>query len=712
MKALIVKELRQTLALPLILIVATSAIWLAAFKLPDVLLGPESDAVPWVVATAAVTGALLGYFQFASERWFGTAGYLQHRGGGARAMFRAKASVGIPAAWLAGFAPPLVYAIVAACGPNAGVIHWERLADYALLSLAAIAPYCAAAWSAQLRRGWREIVILLWAAGSTPLMVLLMPKFLARGGVPITIGWLALCFGAGAALYTLALRAFRDGRDRELALGNAQHLGAVVIGATACLIVVSNLGSAFQYWANGKLLRTYPRIWQDVKSGELFAGTRGDEREIYRTGADGQVDRTRGIAGYEASQTWRTVHTSADGKTVVTTSSYVTDARGVMQPVYASKEGALREVFTPERAPSRRASTPPRRAGAGLLGHRSWYHLGNDVFDGAGPHSRAGVASWRYLDREAGVVRVVALVDFGNTLRNGPVELALDPPYDITALRSDGRRFSEMTQWMYVSGNDAFLADFSDDTLWHVHIERGLPVIEPLTLPDGDRPMSMADHDSRPSTRGFPIRGRATDYQWDGRELVSVERVQRETATLQTQPGAITISSEPTVEASVTNVDPLAVGLSVVDVETRKELFATTFEPKSFQQRAYALALQLATLLKPPAIVASSTFLLDPDGQSVRSVGAWGTEPLVAGGKRPWLVAVVLAWGAFLTIVVVREKRRHGYATVIVVLSGVLTAIFGVWAVLWLSLLDPRRCPARKASQATEAQPELVIQSA
>jgi hypothetical protein len=530
--------------------------------------------------------------------------------------------------------------------------------------------------------------------------------------MPFTLGWVALCVGAGAALYTLALSAFRDSRDRELRLGDVQHIGAVVIGATTCLLVVSNFGSAFQDWANGNLLRSYPRIWQDVKSGDVFAGVRGDEREIYRTSADGEVDRGQGIAGYQASQTWRTVHTSVDGKTVVTTVSYVTDARGVTRPVDASIEGTLREVFAPDRAPSRSASARLQQGGIAPLGHRYWYHLGNDRFDAAGPHSRAGVESSRYFDREAGVVRVVALVDASNTLRNGPVELALDPPYDLTALRGDGRRFSATTQCAYASGNDAVLVDYSDNTLWHVHTERGLPVIDSLALPDGDQLLPLADHVSRPRATGFPVRGRATDYQWVGRELVSVDRLRQEAAAMESERGAITMSSTATVDASVTNVDALAVGVSIVDIETRKELFATTFEPKSLQQRAYALALQLAMLLKPPAIVASSTFLLDPDEQSVRSVGAWGTEPLVAGGKRPWLVAIVLAWGTFLTVVVVREKRRHGYAPVIVVLSGLLTAIFGVWALVWLSLLDPRRCTAHKIAGQAEAQPALVIQSA
>lgn len=711
MKALIVKELRQTFALPLIVIVAASAIWLAAFEFRDVLQRPGSDAVSWVIATAAAMGALLGYLQFASERWFGTAGYLQHRGGGARAIFRAKASVGLPAAWLAGFVPPLVYAAVAACGPNAAVIHWERLFDCALLSLAAIAPYCAAAWTAQLRRGWREIAILLWTAGSTPLVLLIADSWAENIGMSFTFVWVASCLGAGAALYSLALRAFRDARDRELALGDVQHIGAVVIGATACLLVVSNVSSAFQDWVNGELLRSYPRIWQDVQTGEVFAGVRGDDREIYRTGADGEVDRTRGVAGYEASQTLRSIHNLADGRTVVTTRSYVTDARGVMKPVDASSEGTVREVFAPERAQSRSADVRLPQ-GSRRFGQGYWYHLGNERFEAAGPHSRVGVNSSRYFDREAGVVRVAALIDPVNALRNGPLELALDPPYEITAPRGDGRRFSEATECAYASGNDAVLVDHGDNTLWHVHIERGLPVIDSLALPDGDQLLPLAEYASRPRRTGFPVRGRATDYSWVGRELVSVDRVRQEEAALRAQPGAITTSSEATVDANVTNVDPLAVGVSIVDIETRKELFDATFEPKSLQQRVYTLALQLATLLKPPAIVASSTFLLDPDEQSPRSVGLWGTEPLVAGGKRPWLVAVVLAWGAFLTIVVVREKRRYGYPAAVVVLSGVLTAIFGVWAVFWLSLLDPRRCAARKIAEQPDPQPALVIQSA
>lgn len=707
MRALIVKELRQTFLLPLVVTAVLSAIWLAAFELPDTLLRLSADAVGSVIAASAGMGALLGYVQFANERWFGTLGYLQHRGGGARAIFGAKASVGIPAAWLAGVVPPLVFAIVSACGPNAAVIHWERLVDYAILSLSAIAPYCAAAWTAQLRRGWRDIVLLLSAAVSMPLVLLIAPMLLERVTVPFLVGWSALSVSLGAVLYVLALRAFRAGRDSEFALDTGQHVAAIALAGTFCLLVVSNTGAAFQDWARAKLLRSYPRIVQDGATGEVFAAVPGGTDEMYRADRAGRADRARGVAGRVARATSQRVTTTVTSDGTLTTSAAPAVTNGGTLRMLFSPYDTLRLSRRSDPFASRATTADPRSRRWG------WDVLGIDHFYGAAPQASGQFGRYRYFDRDAGVVRVITLASEYPPARTAgdPVALALDPPFEVAAPRGDGKPFSADTRYRGGSANETCFIDFADRTLWGVKIERGVPVVRALALPNGDELLPLEEWSAKQRTLASSFPGRAGNYIWVAGGFVTVEAGQRESsATDETAGFSTSLVGWKEVEVTVTDGDPLALAVSVVGETTRAEELAVVFEPHSVEQRALAFALQLATLLDPPGAVVAAHCL--PERSSASAESPWPRDMLFAGGKRPALALVVAAWGVLLTVLVVRRQRRHGYAPVVVVLSALLTAIFGVWAFAWLALLDPRRCSARTSAEATDPQAELVIQSA
>lgn len=674
MKTLMWKETRVALVLSVPLIVAVSAIWLVTAEFKDVLLAPRKDPFLGVTLVAGGAGMLLAWLQFNGERWLGTQRLLLHRGTGHRGAFLAKAIAGSACAWSIGFAPMLVFALVHACGPNARVIQWERIAEYAVAACNAWAAYAVMAWVVQLRRGPRDAFLLCTAAPSALLSIgALAFEWSGSFGALVAL-WIALHALIAVLFGALAVRAFTHTLDADVPLSRRDWIAATVLAPWLWLIVAAGLVASTQRMLGRSIAAQHPRVMAEV--GEASgAAAHAQERVVLAREVDGRWFNVDERGGADASR-------PLDG----------------IFPGSALPAQRWTTLFDPERPADvggASASTPRELDESFKDPQRRWLVLGVAFAGFRSPDSAGSWARCLFLDHDKGVVRLFGLRIAPYFGRDQIDELAAAPPFERVVARDDGKPFGLPLHVGSAKGN-ACIGDRSDGTVWRIESSADRVTCSRIAIPGALDTASAiaalelaAAGDGRVSVRG-------TSVKFDGEQLVEDR------------------SAPLLYETSVTDPDPLSLAVSVFRRsrgEPSVKVFETVLEPSTPRQRALAAVMNVLVLLRPPLVAARSFF----GGDSAHPEGddrSWTFEPLLARRARPALFALSMTLAVLWTALVVRRQRRLGHAPVLVVLAALVTAAFGPWAFFWLVHFEARTPPRARVVPRIERESELLIQTA
>ncbi|MBL8754821.1 MAG: hypothetical protein JNK15_16065 [Planctomycetes bacterium] len=185
---------------------------------------------------------------------------------------------------------------------------------------------------------------------------------------------------------------------------------------------------------------------------------------------------------------------------------------------------------------------------------------------------------------------------------------------------------------------------------------------ERVPLPDGDRFTRLRyyhrdDRDARAPAAGEVVLqsgenlvcGEQADYVLRGTTLHRVAReVERDT------------QSGPRIRTNTYDADLLSFTIDFTVGEGGAP-FQHRFVPRTFAERTYAaLALALAAM-RPPVLQAVSGCIDDPQHEGAHNTNRhWLLDPMVAEGRRWWLVAVGIALAAALATAERRRLRRLG----------------------------------------------------
>ncbi|HVS18202.1 MAG TPA: hypothetical protein VMT18_06350, partial [Planctomycetota bacterium] len=239
-----------------------------------------------VAVICFVQGVVLGYGQFAYERWQGTEAYLVHRSTGRAGAFHAKALAGLLSlATLVALPAAAFGAIHLAQHPYAGAASVVRLLLVALASCTAFVGYGAGALASNLGRSLAGRVGLALATSATVFLAV------AFAVVPWTFGPLSMAgrlavvvMGAGGILLWSARHVFAGTEGRTP--GRARGASFVFAATTAALclpplVLAPYVGVA---WAISGFEADAPHIVADAQ-GELYVArpTRRDRKELWQT---------------------------------------------------------------------------------------------------------------------------------------------------------------------------------------------------------------------------------------------------------------------------------------------------------------------------------------------------------------------------------------------------------------------------------------------
>jgi hypothetical protein len=147
-----------------------------------------------------------------------------------------------------------------------------------------------------------------------------------------------------------------------------------------------------------------------------------------------------------------------------------------------------------------------------------------------------------------------------------------------------------------------------------------------------------------------------------------------------------------------------------------REPFRHRFEPRTGMERFWAVGTIAVTVLRPMVLLAAAT--VTPTDPAVTAAGMlgdgrwhWLLDPLVAGGRQPWLVALALVVNVLLARVVRRHLRRFGADAGTIRVWMIVTLLFGVVGVLCCAWFERPRMHARRTvapAQAPRLQTTLV----
>lgn len=243
------------------------------------------------------------------------------------------------------------------------------------------------------------------------------------------------------------------------------------------------------------------------------------------------------------------------------------------------------------------------------------------------------------------------------------------------------------------AGNGVFLFDSSTTSFqW-------------LPVPEGDRLLSFAHHghdqlELLPNGSALApgerlVEGEQFGYVVRDAKLLPVVRRKARAAP----------DAEASARVRVVDVDVLGFTL-VIDGRDGGPAFTHRFEPRTFKERSLAALATAFSALRPPLLQTIATGLPEPLEQRAHAKWQWLCDPLVAGGRRWWLVGVAWLLAAVSARWVRRRLRRFGAGAEAVrfwTIATVLLGPVGAYACFLCEL--PRRHARRTAAPA--AAPRL-----
>jgi hypothetical protein len=668
---LVKKELRECGVPAAVVLCVITAIWLADQSVSNALVAPRGEPTYAVISTAAGLGVLLGLAQFAGERSRGTVGYLVHREGGRRALFVAKASVGIALALALAMLPPIAFGIAQLFGEFAPVVQPERMFEHAWAGLAAVPAYALGVLIAQCSRSLLASVIagLLGAFGCIalslwlPLPVLRMSLLapLVYAGIECALGALVLAFA-----WSLFARAF----DRDLNFSLRMQLACALL---AIPFFVQPAWLSIWYSAvsmQTELFQRYPVLVHDQDAGFRLLGPEGlrqQESELYRSSTG--LPNTRSVTLVRPSpgwQPWASGEWHSAQFWIVPTNSGVTTWMRWWPLFPSSTDGEFHVVD---------------RSGTLVRPSSHEFQQKNQLF----------------LDRELGVVRVVYGV--ARPTLFAPDRDQVPPRMEILRRCGPTQTLSAGTRAFGDFGDYPLLLDPVDQTFWTIDFRGAVDRLAEVALPDGDvlietRPICETRQaqfgEFRSSGSQVLFVGRKATYVWTMKGFV----VPEPGSILDEQQARERIGLEWRLEAPsmvALHVDVRKVGEGAGEIE-----YQHTFEPSTREEMLLAGAVRLGSLLAPP----STSMLRFAGAYDTPRSGGWNLLLTRTVADTTGFHMLHIALGGLLALAAWLRVARRGGTRAERVLWGVFVALFGVFAFLFLLLLRPRSLHAARTERA------------
>ncbi|MHC4894841.1 MAG: hypothetical protein ACYTFV_16150, partial [Planctomycetota bacterium] len=171
---------------------------------------PDDDAQAILLLTALFGGVLVGSTSLGLERARGTLGYLLHRGVSVGCVFRQKAAAALLWAWLLTISAPTVFFSKALLRGDGGLIDFDRVVEFFVISLWAGPAVAISMWQASLARngmnGWLRACLCIGAVGGTLVWFSAARELWPPGLALPVFGLACVVFTAGGLL--LARRGF------------------------------------------------------------------------------------------------------------------------------------------------------------------------------------------------------------------------------------------------------------------------------------------------------------------------------------------------------------------------------------------------------------------------------------------------------------------------------------------------------------------------
>jgi len=242
----------------------------------------------------------------------------------------------------------------------------------------------------------------------------------------------------------------------------------------------------------------------------------------------------------------------------------------------------------------------------------------------------------------------------------------------------------------------ALIVDASKDVRGAVVLNQAGAVLRELSFPGGGPLIEVVwgesvviEDDLQPRAVGDAtvFVGQSGPYVFDGDAFRRVDSYE--------PPKTSTPEESPLVEAIVSGYDGLTYTVTLRDGRDDALLGSSRIAPRAPLERASACMAMAMTLARLP-VASIASFALHPSDDDGSGTPSQSTviDPLVLGGRRPWLVALHLAVGAALAWSARRRLGGQGWAWPLAV------TLLGLPAWLACRLLEPRRAARAEATPA------------
>jgi hypothetical protein len=689
MKAFVRKEAVEMSWPVAVMFIAACWGWLAAQPMEGVLLAPKYDRGLTVAGIAVAAGALIAFVQFSAERWRGTLGFALHRSGGPSGMCAAKAIVGTAATMLIAIGPLFVFAgFHALFSPDAAIIQPQRLVEYSVFGLSGFSGYALGALASQLRRSWwlDSGVLVLGGLGVFALSV--APLWFLPASIPVALTtYLFVQVVMGAVLSRLALGLLQGARDREHSLPTGQMMTLAVVFVFLVLPPAAALIALASGLARQSVFIHFPAIARDREDGKFRVLERSSPDLVGRMsrGRDHKAMRQEPVADLVF---WPETSSIRDRE-------------------------ELEEITLHARSNSREFDFLPR-----------WIplwteHMFTDFFTGERKFSALG-----FLDRQQGIVRVFWIHTRVHSQFSAQPADQFPPtlPLQRTFAKANDRPFSRSTFTTSLGSDMWCVIDPEDKTMWKITPTDFASTVSEMRLPDDDRLVRVERFYSRQGLRVGSYRqygdmllfvGENNEYIYIHARFEPYSRdLLAESIGGETPVPSSEADDQLGLQVRQTDFDPLEPTVEIRDPRGDKTLFSYTFRsPLS----TAGLIMDALALCRPPIACANS--LASPDGDNHGKTLApldveLTSEPLLAQGRRPWLLAMNAVLAALWAFSITRQMIRSGANLKLTVLVAGIVLLFGLIAYVYFRAIVPRRSRSLAAATPALEARELLIQSA
>lgn len=716
MKALVRKELGEALVPAICLFVPLSFFWFAVLRTRDVLMEPQKDTAIAVMTTAVFAGLLLGYCQFASERWRKTIGYVLHRGTSDAHVFAAKIIGGLCATALIAIGPPLEFALWhKLTAEDSAILQMQRIVELGWLSAIGFSAYGLGALAAQLHRAWwKEICFALVGAVSLALIAIRSTIMTPDDPAPHAARFVAIQLAIGGVLLAAAFRLFTSRGDRDLPLPVGVHAVLGLIGIVSFIVPLDFGATVVEKGCIEQICAGYPTLVRERATNRVLA-----------------VARVR--------DGWAEV--DASGRPIA-------NAAPVPWPGRSRDDDAYEIVY-------RRTVDASRARNQSAL-NGAWQYL--QFLDGGKPFSAIAAANGQFilngrLDLHAGVIHVFFNeLTYGAAIPRPDVVLPRPLPMEVVIEKPrPNRRFSGHTVCLSRIPKDSAelrrptyerpptyqalcAVDFDDRSMWRIDpLDLQAPARE-VTLPDGDHFVRLESAvnpgEAQPGffspsstitmkegertyfiSYGYPllmvVAGEHGLYAWNGERFERFERDQSAFATADLEI-SIDDRNAPGLESYI---DPIEPSVEVRNTDGSEVVFRYDYGPRSPRDHVMLGIAYVANVFRSPLACVMSYFKPSPSAEARERAAGEASVPLLYGGHRSVLLLVVLAI-AFLAarrvVKLLAQQQAHGW---IIGVWTLLISAFGAFAYLLFLILEPRRQRRSVTNPASSSPVPLLIES-